>query len=99
MWFEATEQLTGPQNTDAFSPAELPPDRKAIGAKCIYKWKTGEMSVVTRAKARRIAKGFNQKLGVDYFEAFAPTPAASTVRLSTAVGKECGLELLHFDAE
>ncbi|CAN0508127.1 unnamed protein product [Discosporangium mesarthrocarpum] len=39
------------------------------------------MGLVTRAKARLVAKGYNQKLGVDYFETFAPTPAASTVRL------------------
>ncbi|CAN0339722.1 unnamed protein product [Discosporangium mesarthrocarpum] len=57
------------------------------------------MDIVPRAKARLVAKGYNQKLGGDYFETFAPTPAASTVPLLTAVANECGLELIHLDAE
>ncbi|CAN0504135.1 unnamed protein product, partial [Discosporangium mesarthrocarpum] len=100
LWFEAMErELTGLQSANAFPPTNLPPDRKTIGAKWIYKWKTDEMGIVTRAKARLVAKGYNQKLGVDYFETFAPTPAASTVRLLTAVANEQRLELIHFDAE
>ncbi|CAM9718989.1 unnamed protein product [Discosporangium mesarthrocarpum] len=57
-------ELTGLQNTICFSPAELPPDRKATGAKWICKWQTDEMGVVTRGKARLVAKGCSQKLGV-----------------------------------
>ncbi|CAN0487220.1 unnamed protein product, partial [Discosporangium mesarthrocarpum] len=69
LWFEAMErELTGLQSANAFSPTNLPPERKTIGAKWIYKWKTDEMGIVTRAKARLVAKGYNQKLGVDYFE-------------------------------
>ncbi|CAN0511063.1 unnamed protein product, partial [Discosporangium mesarthrocarpum] len=52
------------QSANVFSPTELPPDRKAIGAKWIYKWKTDEMGIVTRAKARLVAKGFSQKMGI-----------------------------------
>ncbi|CAN0484778.1 unnamed protein product, partial [Discosporangium mesarthrocarpum] len=92
-------ELTGLQSANAFSLTNLPPDRKTVGAKWIYKWKTDEMGIVTRAKARLVEKGYNQKPGVDYFETFAPTPAASTVRLLTAVANEQRLELIHFDAE
>ncbi|CAN0430385.1 unnamed protein product [Discosporangium mesarthrocarpum] len=87
------------QSVNAFSLAELPPGRKAVGAKWVFKWKTDEMGIVTRAKARLVEKGYNQKLGVDYFETFVPTPTASTVRLLTAVANEQRLELIHFDAE
>ncbi|CAN0464380.1 unnamed protein product [Discosporangium mesarthrocarpum] len=82
------------QNADVFSPAKLPPDRKATGAKWIYNWKTDEMGIVIRPKARLVAKGYNQKLGVDYLETFAPTPAAST-RLLTVVANDRGLERAH----
>ncbi|CAN0475657.1 unnamed protein product [Discosporangium mesarthrocarpum] len=74
-------ELTGLQSANAFSPTNLPPDRKTIGAKWIYKWKRMRW------------------LGVDYFKTFAPTPAASTARLLTAVANEQRLELIHFDAE
>ncbi|CAN0511019.1 unnamed protein product, partial [Discosporangium mesarthrocarpum] len=34
LWFEAMErELTGLQSANAFSPTNLPPDRKTIGAK------------------------------------------------------------------
>ncbi|CAN0506210.1 unnamed protein product, partial [Discosporangium mesarthrocarpum] len=86
VWFEAMDrELTGLLRADAFSLAELPPGRKAVGAKWVFKWKTDEMGIVTRAKARLVAKGFSQKPGIDYFETFAPTPASSTVRLLAAI--------------
>ncbi|CAN0504389.1 unnamed protein product, partial [Discosporangium mesarthrocarpum] len=96
VWFEAMDGLL---RADAFSLAELPPGRKAVGAKWVFKWKTDEMGIVTRAKARLVAKGFSQKPGIDYFETFAPTPASSTVRLLAAIANECDLEMIHLDAE
>ncbi|CAN0467301.1 unnamed protein product, partial [Discosporangium mesarthrocarpum] len=44
LWFEAMErELTGLQSANVFSLAELPPGRKAVGAKWVFKWKTDEM--------------------------------------------------------
>ncbi|CAN0506022.1 unnamed protein product, partial [Discosporangium mesarthrocarpum] len=87
------------KSVNAFSLAELPPGRKAVGEKWVFKWKTDEIGIITRAKARLVEKGYNEKPEVDYFEIFAPTPAASTVRLLTGVTNEQRLELIHFDAE
>ena len=52
-----------------------------------------------RAKARLVARGFNQREGIDFFETFAPTPAASCIRLLGALACELNLDLCHFDAE
>ncbi|CAN0368013.1 unnamed protein product [Discosporangium mesarthrocarpum] len=77
----------------------LPPGRKAVGAKWVFKSKTDEMGIVTRAKARLVAKDFSQKPGIDYFETFAPTPASSAVRLLGAIANERDLEMMHLDAK
>ena len=45
---------------------ELPPGRKAVGSKWVYKWKTGADSSVGRHKAPLVAQGYKQKYGTDY---------------------------------
>ena len=52
-----------------------------------------------KAKARLVARGFSQKEGIDYFETFAPTPSAVSIRLIAATSVENDLHLFHLDAE
>ena len=54
---------------------------------------------MVRAKARLVARGLNQREGIDFFETFVPTPAASCIRLLGALACELDLNLCHFDAE
>ena len=55
--------------------------------------------MVVKAKARLVAKGFSQVEGVDYFETFAPTPNAASIRLVAALACKLDWELNHFDVE
>ena len=52
---------------------------------------------MVRAKARLVAWGFKRD-GIDFFETFAPTPAASCFRLLGAIECELHFDLCHFDA-
>ena len=52
-----------------------------------------------RAKARLVARGFAQREGVDFFEAFSPCSSVTSIRLLAAIACELGLDLCHFDAE
>ena len=45
-----------------------------------------------REKARLVARGFKQRDGIDFFETFAPTPAASCFRLLGTIAYEMGLD-------
>ena len=61
----------------AWKLVELPPGRKAIGCKWLFKLKHDVDSSVKRFKARLVAKSYAQKLRIDYDEIF------STVRFSS----------------
>ena len=55
--------------------------------------------MATKTKARLVARGDEQRVNIDFGELFAPTVAASSVRLLTAMACELDLDLCHFDIE
>ena len=50
----------------------LPPGRKVIKGKWVFKVKTGANGEETRKKARFVARGFTKKKGVDYEQTYSP---------------------------
>ncbi|KAE8710415.1 Retrovirus-related Pol polyprotein from transposon TNT 1-94 [Hibiscus syriacus] len=73
--------------------AELPPGKKALHNKWIYRIKE-EHDGSKRNKARLVVKGFQQKEGIDYNEIFSPVVKLSTIRL---VLKIVAAENLHLE--
>ena len=70
-----------------------------IDAKWVYTWKVDEHGWVVKAKSRLVARGFKQRVGVDFSETSAPTVSSSCVRLLSAIACECDLDLCHFDVD
>lgn len=68
-----------------WSLVPLPPDKKAISSKWVYKLKPGTPATPTRYKARLVARGFEQKDGVDFLETFAPVVRWETIRILIAI--------------
>ncbi len=75
----------------------LPPRRKAIGTKWVFKHKTDETGKVIRYKARLTAKGYAQVEGLDYNETYAPTSRYSTVRIFLVLALQLKLTLMQMD--
>ncbi|CAI7804792.1 unnamed protein product [Closterium sp. NIES-53] len=48
-------------------------------------------------KARYVARGFNQRQGVDFFQTFSPTPKMTTLRVLLHVADQCDYELHSLD--
>lgn len=85
-WKQATqEEYASLINNRTWTLQELPPNRKAITNKWIFKKKYNQDNTVSRYKARLVVHGFSQVAGEDYFETFAPVIKFPTVRIVLAL--------------
>lgn len=77
----------------------LPPDRKLIATKWVYRVKTNADGSTTKLKARLVAKGFQQREGQDYNETFALVVKWNTLRSIVALGGHQGWPIFHLDVK
>ncbi|GJY13867.1 putative RNA-directed DNA polymerase [Tanacetum coccineum] len=75
----------------------LPPERKPIGCKWIYKIKYKSNEDIERYKARLVAKGYSQKEGVDYDETFSPMVKMVTIMCLISLAVNQGWTLFQVD--
>ena len=72
---------------------DLPPGKKAVGSKWVFKLKKLSDGSIDCFKARVVARGFTQKAGIDFTETFAPVLRFSTLRVLLAITAMEDLEL------
>ena len=65
-----TKELQALQANKTWELVPLPPGKKPIGFKWVFKIKLKADGTVERFKARLVAKGYNQQWGIDYEETF-----------------------------
>jgi len=78
---------------------DLPPGRKAIGHKWVFKVKRWADRSFDKFKARFVAKGSTQVEGVGYEETFSPVVRLSSVRLLLALVARLNLELFQMNVK
>jgi hypothetical protein len=84
-WRKAVQaELDSMAELNVFELADAPLDRKPLTAKWVFTWKANAQGQIVKAKARLVARGFQQKEGQDYSELFAPTVSQVTFKVLMA---------------
>jgi hypothetical protein len=78
---------------------EPPKGVKPIGCKWIYNRKRGYDIKVKSWKARLIAKGFNQKEGIDYDETFSLVVMLESIRILLSIEAHLDYEIWQVDVK
>ncbi|MCO5583724.1 hypothetical protein L7F22_037638 [Adiantum nelumboides] len=78
---------------DTWTLCDLPPGKKAIGTKWVYKLKRKSNGEIDRYKAQLVAKGYARQKGIDYEETFAPTCRMTTVHFLCAMATHFGWDV------
>ena len=85
-WKKArAEELESHDYNNSWTLTKLPPNRKAIKSKWVFKWKRDQNGAIIRHKARLVAKGCSQVYGIDYDETFSPVVRYASLRLLFAL--------------
>ena len=71
---------------------DAPDGVKPIGCKWVFKKKTDMEGKVVTYKARSVAKGYQQRQGVDYDETFSPVAMTKSIWILLAIAT-------HYDYE
>jgi hypothetical protein len=99
-WVQAMkDEITSIQENCTWDLVPLPPGKQAITAKWVYKTKTALPGQKPRLKARLVARGFQQRHGIDFDEIFAPVVKWSTIRALTARASQLGHQIHHLDVK
>ena len=75
----------------------LPEGKKAIPTKIILTRKLDPTGKPIRYKARLVAQGFRQTLGVDYHETYSPVADMASVRIALTIAATLDLEVEQLD--
>lgn len=79
------EEINDIERNHTWELVNLPPDKKPIDVKWVFKVKRRPDGSVAKHKTRLVAKGFLQKEGIDYSEVYAPVARMESIRLVIAI--------------
>lgn len=88
-----TDELNAMEANNTWSVAQLPTNQHVIS--CMWMYKVKYKSVGTlKYKARLVANGHTQQVGVDFMDKFSPIAKLKTVRVSLSIVAVKGWSML-----
>ena len=93
----ADEEIQSLMENETWDLVKLPPGRKPVGCKWVFKVKHKESGEVERFKCRLVAKGYSQSYGIDYEETFSPVVRFNSIRTLLAWAVQHGMIIHQMD--
>ena len=87
------------QDNKTWELVSLPPGRKLVQCKWVYKTKITYDGTKTKYKAQLVAKGYSEVQGLDYNETFTPIERMDSIKLILEVTASKRWEAHHMDVK
>ncbi|GJY61359.1 retrovirus-related pol polyprotein from transposon TNT 1-94 [Tanacetum coccineum] len=84
---------------DVWDLVPLPKNQSVIGTKWVYRNKLDENRIVSRNKARLVAKWYNQQEGIDCDETYAPVARLESIRILLSISCANDFKLYQMDVK
>src|SRR5712692_5751907 len=93
------EEFSLLRKNNTWELVDLPPRRKLVQCKWVYKTKFAADGSPLKYKAILVAKGYSQVHGIDYNETFSPVAKMDSIRLALAIAASRQWEVHHMDVK
>nr|GEV47187.1 reverse transcriptase domain-containing protein [Tanacetum cinerariifolium] len=99
-WLNAMNvKMQSKRDNEVWVLVKLPPNGKTVGSKWLFKKKTVMDGAVHTYKARLVANGYTQTLGIDYEETFSPVADVRAIRILIAIAAYYDYEIWQMDVK
>jgi len=97
-WKEAMDsEMESLKENGTWKLVKLPTDAKAIPCKWVYRVKLNPDGSISKYEVRLVAKGYDQRKGIDYSETFSPVAKLQTICLLLGIAATEKMHLAQFD--
>lgn len=93
------EEMNALEKNGTWELVNLPKEKKTVGFKWVFMVKCKANGSIERSKARLVAQGFAQTLGIDYQETFAPVAKMNSIRVLLSLVDNHGWPLHQLDVK
>jgi Reverse transcriptase (RNA-dependent DNA polymerase) len=93
------EELRSIAKCQVWTKESLPPDKKVMPLKWVYKVKNNQDGSVARYKCLLVAQGFYQVFGENSFQTCSPVAKFTSIQMALAISGQLGLTIMQMDVD